>query len=67
MIFVKKGKIDKYLKLEDLEVSSLIIACLIHDFKHLGVTNAFLINTSDPIAIKYNGTVISVTRMSSNI
>lgn len=55
MIFVKKGKIDKYLKLEDLEISSLIIACLIHDFKHPGVTNAFLINTSDPIAIKYNG------------
>jgi hypothetical protein len=55
MIFLKKGKIPNLLKIEDLELCSLIIACLIHDYKHPGVTNAFLINTSDPIAIKYNG------------
>lgn len=55
MMFLKKGRINYSLKIEDLEICSLIIACLIHDFKHPGVTNAFLINTSDPIAIKYNG------------
>ena len=55
MIFIKKGKIDEMFKLDDLEICSLFIACIIHDFKHPGVTNGFLINTSDSIAIKYNG------------
>jgi len=55
MIFLKKGKIPTLLKIEDLDICSLIIACSIHDYKHPGVTNTFLINTSDSIAIKYNG------------
>jgi len=32
----------------------LLISTIIHDYKHPGVTNAFLINTADKIAIKYN-------------
>lgn len=55
MVYLKKGNIPELLKFDDYEVSSLIIACLIHDYKHPGFTNGFLVNTSHPIAIKYNG------------
>lgn len=55
MVFLKKGNISEILKFDELEVASLMIGCLIHDFKHPGLTNAFLINTSHPITIKYNG------------
>lgn len=55
MVYLKRGNIGELLKLDEYEISSVIIACLIHDFKHPGLTNMFLVNTSDPIAIKYNG------------
>ena len=55
MIYLKKGEIKEKMKLDDIDQCSLLISAIIHDFKHPGVTNAFLINTSDPIAIKYNG------------
>jgi hypothetical protein len=55
MVYLKRGNISNILKLDDYEISSVLIACLIHDFKHPGITNMFLINTSHPIAIKYNG------------
>ena len=38
----------------DLEVFSLFIASIGHDISHPGVNNAFLINNSDPLALKYN-------------
>lgn len=46
------------LKLDEYEVAAVVIACLIHDYKHPGLTNMFLVNTSDPIAVKYNGNEI---------
>ncbi len=57
MIYVKHSKIQNLIKLNDLDIAGLLIACIIHDFKHPGVTNAFLVNTGDPIAIKYNGNI----------
>jgi len=33
---------------------SIIVAAMIHDFRHPGVNNMFLIKTSDPIALRYN-------------
>ncbi len=54
-IFLKWGKIADSLKLNDLDICALLISAIIHDFKHPGVTNLFLINSADPIAIKYNG------------
>ncbi len=54
-IFLKWGKIAQSLKLNDLDICALLISAIIHDFKHPGVTNIFLINSADPIAIKYNG------------
>jgi hypothetical protein len=55
MVYIKKGNIGELLKLDGYEISSLLIACLIHDFKHPGLNNGFLMNTSHSIAIKYNG------------
>ena len=36
------------------DMLSLILACLIHDYDHPGFNNAFLVNTNDPKAIRYN-------------
>ena len=55
MVYLKKGNIAELLNLDEYDLSSVVIACLIHDFKHPGYTNTFLVNTSHPIAIKYNG------------
>jgi hypothetical protein len=46
---------------EDLDPSyvfALIIAALIHDYKHPGYSNNYLINTKDTLAIRYNDTSI---------
>ena len=42
------------LNLDCLDLAALFIASMIHDYKHPGVTNGFLMNTRDKLAIKYN-------------
>jgi cAMP-specific phosphodiesterase 4 len=37
---------------------SLFISAAIHDFEHPGVSNAFLINTKNPLAVLYNDTAV---------
>jgi len=36
------------------EVYGMLLACTIHDYDHPGVNNAFLINSRDPLAVRYN-------------
>jgi hypothetical protein len=43
------------LTFNNLDISAFYIASIIHDYKHPGVTNGFLINTKDKLSIKYNG------------
>ena len=43
------------LDLTSLDIAALFLACIVHDYKHPGYTNSYLVNTNDPIAIKYNG------------
>ncbi|KAL3310427.1 hypothetical protein Ciccas_011009, partial [Cichlidogyrus casuarinus] len=38
----------------DIEILAVIFACAIHDVNHPGVTNQYLINTNDSLAILYN-------------
>ena len=54
-MFLKLGGITDKLKLSESDVCALLISTIIHDYKHPGRTNLFLINTGHPIAIKYNG------------
>lgn len=48
------GNIEKKLELEELDTLSLLLAALMHDYKHPGVNNSFLINSKNKLAIKYN-------------
>lgn len=41
-----------------LEVFAVAVAALAHDLDHPGVTNAFLVNTSEPLAIEYNDAAV---------
>lgn len=41
-------------KLSELEVFSLMLAALIHDFKHPGLNNSFLVKTGHELAILHN-------------
>jgi hypothetical protein len=52
---MKYGKIQEAFKLSDLDSCALLISAIIHDFKHPGKTNLFLINTGHAIAVQYNG------------
>lgn len=43
-----------YLNFQIIYIFALIFSSIIHDYKHPGLNNEFLINTYDNIAIKYN-------------
>ena len=40
--------------INDIDIVSCIIAALSHDIQHPGVTNRFLVNTRDSLAMEYN-------------
>ncbi len=43
------------MQLEGIDILSLYFSALIHDFKHPGVTNNFLVQTNSDISVLYNG------------
>ena len=53
--WMKKGEMD------NLDLFSMILASAIHDYEHPGYNNMFLINSSHPLAIRYND--VSVLEM----
>lgn len=50
-----KCKLDKIAELNDLDVLATLYSAIIHDFKHPGYNNGFLINTRSDLAFQYNG------------
>lgn len=51
---VNQCKVREVAKLTDLDIAALFLAAMVHDYKHPGVTNGFLINSSNDLAIAYN-------------
>jgi hypothetical protein len=41
--------------LSDIDYASFLIAAIIHDYKHPGLTNSFLMNSKNELAVRYNG------------
>ena len=56
--YMKKTKLKSFLKLNDIDMSSVFLSCIVHDYKHPGYTNNLLANINNKIAIRYNDTNI---------
>ena len=46
----------EFFMLNDLDIASLYISCMVHDYKHPGYTNLFLININSPTSLRHNDT-----------
>jgi len=54
--FLTKDRLQSWMDPHDQ--AAILLAAIIHDVDHPGRTNAFLINTSDPLALLYNDTAV---------
>ena len=53
--FISNSSLISDLELTSLDIASLFLSCIIHNYKHPGYTNNYLTTTNDPLAITYNG------------
>lgn len=53
-MFIRECNLQENLGLNLMDVTSFILASLVHDYKHFGVNNMFLINSHSKLAIRYN-------------
>lgn len=53
-VYITKTNAKEVLELVDLDIASLFLSAIIHDYGHPGLSNDYLINTKNEIAIKYN-------------
>lgn len=53
-VFLKEGDLSGIAELNQLDLLSLIISCVCHDFAHDGLNNAYHVNAISPKAIRYN-------------
>ncbi|CAK8685576.1 unnamed protein product [Clavelina lepadiformis] len=54
--FLKKERLKAWM--EPLDEVSALLAAIIHDVDHPGRTNAFLVNSNNPLALLYNDTAV---------
>ena len=54
-MFFKYGELKETMHLSDLDCAAFLVSAIIHDFRHPGLTNNFLINSRNEIAVCYNG------------
>lgn len=50
-----RGCLHQIAELGNLDILSVIYASVIHDFKHPGYNNGFMVNSRSDIAFQYNG------------
>jgi HD superfamily phosphodiesterase len=48
------------MKLNDIDIFSILISALCHDIKHTGQTNSFHINNKSELATVYNGKINNI-------
>ena len=53
-MYFKEGGINEKICLNSKSLCALYLSCICHDYKHPGLNNNFLIETKNPLAIKYN-------------
>lgn len=54
MIIMKNSNIADIASFSQLDKCALFLSTIVHDFKHPGLTNNYLIQTSNKIALRYN-------------
>lgn len=53
-IYNKYAEIESKISLSPLDISVFFLSAIIHDYKHPGFNNNYIINTQDELAIRYN-------------
>jgi len=53
-LFILHSGIIEQRALEPFHILAMVFGALVHDFRHPGVTNTFLVNSGDPLALTYN-------------
>lgn len=53
-IFIRQGNLDKFGYLSELDLLSVVIASVCHDFAHDGLTNAYHVNRVSDRALAHN-------------
>ena len=53
-----QGKLKEKMKLNDLDIFSMLVGALCHDCKHPGTNNLYQINTRSKYAMRYNDTSV---------
>lgn len=53
-VFLKQGNLLQLASLNGLDLLSILIGCVCHDFGHDGLNNAYHVNKISKRAIRYN-------------
>jgi hypothetical protein len=53
-VFLKQGGLLSLADLDELDVLSMLIGSVCHDFAHDGLNNAYHVNATSERAIRYN-------------